>query len=180
MVQFPAVWSPNTKPRQILIWTSVMKKCATTASLLVFNILAWGKELPPCWRLPGRDKKFSLFFFYLPLYLGITPGSCSITPLQSGSPQWVACSPVRAVREERQWSTPVGSSESFLWVTVSSAAGTETAAAARPSGHVHMAQDTPDNKTNVFHCITFTLMWSSFYKGSLNVGFSVRNCCQRS
>lgn len=105
------------------IWTSKIKY-VIPASPLEFSFMAWGKEeLSPCCRLLGRDKRFRVFlpvFAFTSLYLGITPGSWSITPLQSGSPQWGACSPFRAVTEERQCSTPVGSSESFLCVIVSS------------------------------------------------------------
>ena len=85
-------------------------------SLPALTALAWGKgELSPCRRLPAGDKRFRVFlpaFVSAALYLGITPGSWSITPLQSGSPQRVACSPFRAVTQERQCSAPVGSAES--------------------------------------------------------------------
>lgn len=97
----------------------------TAASQPAFSVLAWGKgELSPCRRLLGVDKRFRVFlpaFVSTALYQGITPGSRSITPLQSGSPQWVACSPFRTVTEERQCNTPVGSTESFLCCIVSSA-----------------------------------------------------------
>jgi len=107
-----------------LIWTS-KKKHMTAAYLPVFCVLAWGRgELSPCRQLHDGDKRFRVFlpaFVSAALYLGITPGSWSITPRQSGMPQWVACSPFRAVAEKRQCSTPVGSAESFLCFIVSSA-----------------------------------------------------------
>lgn len=123
-------YSTDLHPQQVTsefkecLWTS-RKKYITAAALPVLSVLAWGKgELSPCRRLLAADKRFCVFlpaFVFAALYLGITPGSWSITPLQSGSPQWVACSPFRAVTQERQCSTPVGSTEGFLCFIVSSA-----------------------------------------------------------
>lgn len=135
--------------------------------LPVFTVLAWGKEeLSPRRRLPAGDKRFRgvlPVFVSAALYLGITPGSWSITPLQSGSPQWVACSPFRAVTQERQCNTPVGSTESFRCFIVSSAHWDEGVSCCSPLHTLsyinHQSIDTP-SVTEVLHaCQIFTAVF---------------------
>lgn len=68
-------------------------------------VLAWGEEelSPRRWLLVGdkRSRVSSPEFVSAALYLRITPGSWSITPLQSSPPRWVACSPFRTVTEQK-------------------------------------------------------------------------------